>query len=89
MHWILAPEPPVPRLSLPIVEDLISSQGFISSENAIVWMKQKLMINEQQIQQVIKSFMQFQRRYCTINDLIIFIECCLKVEMFCRLPLLP
>lgn len=50
MHWILAPEPPVPRLSLPIVEDLISSQEFISDENPIVWMKQKLMINEQQIQ---------------------------------------
>lgn len=50
MHWILVPEPPVPRLSLPIVEDLISSQEFISSENPIDWMKQKLMINEQQIQ---------------------------------------
>lgn len=49
MHWILAPEPPVPKLSLPIVEDLISSQEFISDENPIVWMKQKLMINEQQI----------------------------------------
>lgn len=59
MHWILAPEPPVPRLSLPIVEDLISSQEFISDENPIFWMKQKLMINEQQIQQVIKLFMQF------------------------------
>lgn len=59
MHWILAPEPPVHRLSLPIVEDLISSQEFISDENPIVWMKQKLMINEQQIQQVIKLFMQF------------------------------
>uniref|UniRef100_A0A8W8MLH2 YqaJ viral recombinase domain-containing protein n=1 Tax=Magallana gigas TaxID=29159 RepID=A0A8W8MLH2_MAGGI len=52
MHWILVPEPPVTRLSLPIVEDLISSQEFISSENPIVWMKQKLMINEQQIQQI-------------------------------------
>lgn len=52
MHWILVPEPPVPRLSLPIVEDLISSQEFISSENPIDWMKQKLMINEQQIQQI-------------------------------------
>ena len=71
MHWILVPEPPVRRLSLPIVEDLISSQEFISSENPIDWMKQKLMINEQQIQQVIKSFMKFQMRYCTINDLII------------------
>lgn len=59
MHWILAPEPPAPRLSLPIDEDLISSQEFISDENPIVWMKQKLMINEQQIQQVIKLFMQF------------------------------
>lgn len=45
MHWILAPEPPVPRLSLHIVKDLISSQEFISDENTIVWMKQKLMIN--------------------------------------------
>ncbi|XP_052691242.1 uncharacterized protein LOC128169115 [Crassostrea angulata] len=52
MHWILVPEPPVPRLSLSIVEDLISSQEFISSENPIDWMKQKLMINEQQIQQI-------------------------------------
>lgn len=59
MHWILAPEPPVPRLSLPIVEDLISSQEFISDENPIVWMNQKFMKNEQQIQQVIKLFMQF------------------------------
>lgn len=59
MHWILAPEPPVPRLSLAIVEDLISSQEFISNEIPIVWMKQKLMINEQQIQQVIKLFKQF------------------------------
>lgn len=42
----------MPRLSLPIVEDLISSQEFISDENPIVWMKQKLMINEQQIQQI-------------------------------------
>ncbi|XP_061164340.1 uncharacterized protein LOC133205416 [Saccostrea echinata] len=52
MHWILSPEPPVPTLAVPLVEDLISSQEFISAENPIAWMKQKLMINEQQIQQI-------------------------------------
>ncbi|XP_062620840.1 uncharacterized protein LOC134282449 isoform X2 [Saccostrea cucullata] len=52
MHWILSPEPPVPTLKVPLVEDLISSQEFISAENPIAWMKQKLMINEQEIQQI-------------------------------------
>ncbi|XP_062586339.1 uncharacterized protein LOC134247962 isoform X1 [Saccostrea cucullata] len=52
MHWILSPEPPVPTLAVPLVEDLISSQEFISAENPIAWMKQKLMINEQEIQQI-------------------------------------
>ncbi|XP_062610659.1 uncharacterized protein LOC134272440 [Saccostrea cucullata] len=51
MHWILSPEPPVPTLAVPLVEDLISSQEFISAENPIAWMKQKLMINGQEIQQ--------------------------------------
>ncbi|XP_062583748.1 uncharacterized protein LOC134245490 isoform X2 [Saccostrea cucullata] len=46
------PEPPVPTLAVPLVEDLISSQEFISAENPIAWMKQKLMINEQEIQQI-------------------------------------
>ncbi|XP_062580316.1 uncharacterized protein LOC134242248 isoform X2 [Saccostrea cucullata] len=52
MHWILSPEPPVPTLAVPLVEDLISSQEFISAENPIAWMKQRLMINEQEIQQI-------------------------------------
>ncbi|XP_062592758.1 uncharacterized protein LOC134254222 [Saccostrea cucullata] len=52
MHWILSPEPPVPTLAVPLVENLISSQEFISAENPIAWMKQKLMINEQEIQQI-------------------------------------
>ncbi|XP_062588594.1 uncharacterized protein LOC134250257 [Saccostrea cucullata] len=52
MHWILSPEPPVPTLAVPLLEDLISSQEFISAENPIAWMKQKLMINDQEIQQI-------------------------------------
>lgn len=42
----------MPTLAVPLVEDLISSQEFISAENPIAWMKQKLMINEQEIQQI-------------------------------------
>ncbi|XP_055996284.1 uncharacterized protein LOC125647486 [Ostrea edulis] len=52
MHWILLPEPRVPRTSIPIVEDLISSQEFVTEDNPITWLKQKSLIDDQQTQQI-------------------------------------
>lgn len=55
MHWILAPEPSSPKLCVPLIEDLISSQEFVDAEFPVTWIRQKLLVNNNQIQQVIYS----------------------------------
>lgn len=52
MHWILAPEPPVPQVCVPIIDDLFASPEFLAAEHPLTWLRQKLMVNEDQIQQV-------------------------------------
>ncbi|XP_022304500.2 uncharacterized protein LOC111111673 [Crassostrea virginica] len=53
MHWILAPEPSSPKLCVPLIEDLISSQEFVDAEFPVTWIRQKLLVNNNQIQQIV------------------------------------
>lgn len=52
MHWILEPEPPVPQVCVPIIDDLLASPEFLAAEHPSTWLRQKLIVNEDQIQQV-------------------------------------
>nr|XP_022286235.1 uncharacterized protein LOC111099145 [Crassostrea virginica] len=52
MHWILAPEPPVPQVCVPIIDDLLASPEFLAAEHPMTWLRQKLIVNDDQIQQI-------------------------------------
>ncbi|KAK7939877.1 hypothetical protein WMY93_003203 [Mugilogobius chulae] len=52
MHWMLSPEPTVPQLDVPCVEDLLLSDSYLESTNKIQWLKDKMAMTPDQIQQV-------------------------------------
>lgn len=52
MHWILSPEPAVPQLDVPCVEDLLLSDSYLESTNKIQWLKDKMAMTPEQIEQV-------------------------------------
>ncbi|KAK3098705.1 hypothetical protein FSP39_022243 [Pinctada imbricata] len=52
MHWIVSEEPPVPKLDVPCVEDLLLTQEYTSTTDKLQWLKIKLAITKEQIQQV-------------------------------------
>ena len=60
MHWILAPEPPVPQVSVPAIEDLLANQDFLAAEHPMTWLRQKLILNGQKIQQVLQNATWFE-----------------------------
>ena len=55
MHWILATEPPVPQVCVPAIDDLLANQDFLAAEHPMTLLRQKLIVNDQQIQQVSKT----------------------------------
>jgi len=44
MHWILSPEPPKITSTIPLVEDLLTSQEFIRSNKKTVWLQDNLQV---------------------------------------------
>ena len=60
MYWILAPEPPVLQVCVPAIDDLLSNQDFLAAKHPMTWLRQKLIVNDQQIQQVLQNATRFE-----------------------------
>ena len=56
MHWILSPElKPAATYSDLIIEDLMMCEEYISSKNQIHWLRKKLLVTPQKIQNVLEA----------------------------------
>jgi hypothetical protein len=56
LHWILSPEPITSvTLSIPLVEDLVSSPDYLNSGTGITWLKKSLNVNPDQIQRTVSA----------------------------------
>ena len=51
LHWILSPEPQGNQLDIPLVEDVLISQEYLASEEQNLWLRRKLLVSPEQIQQ--------------------------------------
>ena len=45
----------MPQVCVPDIDDLLANQDFLTTEHPMTWLRQKLIVNDQQIQQVLKA----------------------------------
>jgi hypothetical protein len=50
---MLSPEPQVEDCNIPLVEDYLSADGFVGSENPSHWLRRQLLVSNERIEQVI------------------------------------
>lgn len=51
MQWIVSPEPPPPKVYVPVVEDLMLTEGYTSAIDKVQWLKTNLNVSKEQIEQ--------------------------------------
>lgn len=49
LHWILAKEPEVEALPVPIVEDLLTCQEYIAAKEPLTWLRQQLNVSPEKV----------------------------------------
>lgn len=55
MHWLLSPEPPKVPLIVPVIEDLLVSDEYLSTEYKQDWLRSSLHLSPSTIQVVIQQ----------------------------------
>ncbi|WAQ98471.1 hypothetical protein MAR_022844, partial [Mya arenaria] len=52
LHWILLEEPKPPQLPLPVIEDVLVSEGYFSSEDPRTYFRRSLVLSQEKITQI-------------------------------------
>ncbi|WAR07864.1 hypothetical protein MAR_017822, partial [Mya arenaria] len=52
LHWILLEEPKPPQLPLPLIEDVLVSPGYLSSQDPSTYFRRSLVLSQQKITQI-------------------------------------
>lgn len=51
LHWILAEEPQVQGVPVPLMDDLLINPDYISSQNPHTWLRQNLIVSQQKVEE--------------------------------------